>query len=582
MGFLLLLSALATSINGDVILSPDSTDGDVSISFGSHAIVSDSEWVLATAVQEPPENWAVEIELGGVYQFSNKKSTVSVTVDGNCMDTQCDMFWGFGDGNKYITFAQDFDGGLWVRNKNQEGMYAFPACGGQLARGDLTEIMTEYTSEEAKGFWRFRDILGQGDRTNFEEITTEHNDHTWPVTVEVTNDMDRHEVTFRFFSDNVDVECVYDDVFAPNTNLIAAMTPDVGQNAKDDIEIYSVSASIDRPFSPMGTSSFTPGGATHDVSYKLGEHASLGDSEFMLATAVQVAPEDWAVEVDLSGAYRFNDKKSTVTVTADGHCIDKQCDMFWGFGDGNKFITFAHDFDNGLWVRNQRQKGLYAFPPCGGSLAEGDLKSVFAQSTSTETKGFWRLRDNLAQGDKTRFEEISTAHNGRTWPVHIEVTNDMDRHEVTFRFYSDNVDVECVYHDAFAPNADLIVAITPDVGKNAKDDIALYNVAVNIDNSPAFGHGGIVHGGVIQAPVANAKRPAVSRKGKPTGGARQDSEPYVLVLDPKELMIIGLLVVNVVVCVVMAVMCMASRRRTRKYIGVPMGTESEMEEIQVE
>lgn len=92
------------------------------------------------------------------------------------------------------------------------------------------------------------DSLAQGDRTDFEMFSDLHNGHNWPVTIEVTNDVDAHQVTFRFVSDTVDVECVYDDVFDANTALTAAISPDV--STKDDLQIYSLSvASMSSPHS---------------------------------------------------------------------------------------------------------------------------------------------------------------------------------------------------------------------------------------------------------------------------------------------------------------------------------------------
>ena len=83
------------------------------------------------------------------------------------------------------------------------------------------------------------DALGQGDRTAFEMLSELHNKDTWPVTIEVTNDIDANQVTFRFVTDTVDVECVYDDAFAAETTLTASIAPDVSTD--DDMQIYSIS-----------------------------------------------------------------------------------------------------------------------------------------------------------------------------------------------------------------------------------------------------------------------------------------------------------------------------------------------------
>ncbi len=69
-------------------------------------------------------------------------------------------------------------------------------------------------------------------------MSQDHNGHTWPVTINVTNDRNAHQVTFRFVTETVDVECVYDDVFDAHTALKATISPDV--STLDDMQIYSV------------------------------------------------------------------------------------------------------------------------------------------------------------------------------------------------------------------------------------------------------------------------------------------------------------------------------------------------------
>merc|ERR1719474_1655033 len=355
-----MLGVLGNRRHEDVSFSPgdELSRNGVSLGFGSQSEISDSTWYLGTQARVAPDDWALEIDMHGAYRFDEGRSTVTVSVDGQCLHNQCDMFWGFGDGNKFITFAHDFDGGLWVRNKQQKGMYAFPQCGGRLAVGDLTMVLANSQSTENKDFWRMRDNLGQGDRTNFEEISTEHNDNTWPVTIEVTNDMNAHQVTFRFYSDTVDVECVYDDVFAPNTDLIVTIAPDVGQNDKDDMHIHSVSVSSDcgdggngngngggfghvaraKSANPRGKGkqavgkgskfsagngnpqnvlgnrrhedvSFSPGDelSRSGVSLGFGSQSEISDATWYLGTQARVAPDDWALEIDMRGSYRFDE-----------------------------------------------------------------------------------------------------------------------------------------------------------------------------------------------------------------------------------------------------------------------------------
>merc|ERR1719295_1046366 len=239
---LLLAAALAIRLNAKVTLTPKDyeSNDDVSLTFGSHSRMKKRSWRLGTDDKVAPEDWAIEVHLSGDMVFTERTDTVSVSANGECIDSQCDLFWGFTDGHKFITFAHDFDKSLWVRNKVQSGMYIYPPCGGSMAEGNLVTIMAD-SSTAKRGFWELRDDLGQGDRKNFELITEENNGPTWPVTIEVTNDLVAHQTTFRFVSDTVDVECVYDDNFDSNTDLVATISPDV--STRDDLQIYSLTAS---------------------------------------------------------------------------------------------------------------------------------------------------------------------------------------------------------------------------------------------------------------------------------------------------------------------------------------------------
>ena len=61
------------------------------------------------------------------------------------------------------------------------------------------------------------------------------------MTIEVTNDLVAGQTTFHFVSATVSVECVYEDTFDTNEDLVATMSPDV--STKDDLQIYSISVS---------------------------------------------------------------------------------------------------------------------------------------------------------------------------------------------------------------------------------------------------------------------------------------------------------------------------------------------------
>ena len=86
-----------------------------------------------------------------------------------------------------------------------------------------------------------RDALAGGDYNNWYEISTEHNEDNWPLSISVTNDIINGETTVRFFSPTVDLECVYNDVFEPNVDLTMGWNPDpASSNNPDEVEFDSI------------------------------------------------------------------------------------------------------------------------------------------------------------------------------------------------------------------------------------------------------------------------------------------------------------------------------------------------------
>ena len=51
------------------------------------------------------------------------------------------------------------------------------------------------------------------------------NGNTWPITIEITNDVSSNEVTVVFDSATVHLECVYSDVFDTDTDLAFGIYP---------------------------------------------------------------------------------------------------------------------------------------------------------------------------------------------------------------------------------------------------------------------------------------------------------------------------------------------------------------------
>jgi len=167
--------------------------------------------------------------------------------------------------------------------------------------------------------------------------------------------------------------------------------------------------------------------------------------------------------------------------------VTSECDMFWGFGDGQKWLTVFHDFesDGGANAKADGvQNGFWVYPPCGGPLADGDIESVLAGSTSSGDYPWNVVRDQLAAGDRTNWHYLSSNLNGDTWPVTVEVTNFVGEDASTFHFLSDSLNEECHFTEAFLDGTDLFVAIQPDLQNGTHDDIRVHSLSVDTNVIP--------------------------------------------------------------------------------------------------
>ena len=64
------------------------------------------------------------------------------------------------------------------------------------------------------------------------------------------------------------------------------------------------------------------------------------------------------------------------------------------------------------------QAGMQIYPPCGGSLASGDISSILVGSSSYDSDSWYAVRDALAGGDRNNWEQLGGLEifNGDTWP----------------------------------------------------------------------------------------------------------------------------------------------------------------------
>ena len=97
-----------------------------------------------------------------------------------------------------------------------------------------------------------------------------------------------------------------------------------------------------------------------------------------------------------------------------------------GFGDGNKYISFAMDFDGGINnFGSPAIDGMLIYPPCaatcsaqGVSLATGNVSEILKGNRAYNTDNAYSIRDALSGGDTSDWERFggSLVYNGNTWP----------------------------------------------------------------------------------------------------------------------------------------------------------------------
>jgi len=203
--------------------------------------VSSAAWTLEGQTSDESEDWAVQLTLSDDFEFSSWISTVDFQVNGKVVthDDQGDLFFGFGDGAKYFTFGADFDEGI-NNGADKRGLLIYPACGGSLASGDVSTLLSNSKQYGSNAFYAVRNALAGGNKDNWHLIGGSgvyNGNDVWPVTIEVTNNVIANQATVRFISATQNLECVYDGLFQSDSDLVFGIDPDAGD---DIININSV------------------------------------------------------------------------------------------------------------------------------------------------------------------------------------------------------------------------------------------------------------------------------------------------------------------------------------------------------
>merc|ERR1719295_2151715 len=258
----IILFVLIGAVNGDSTIvtveesiTPSFSNGDVDsieVNCGDHCqVTDDNKWFLSAQKSDEIEDWAIEVDLSDAFALSSGLSSISFTIDGERVNSEADMFMGFGDGDQSISFSTDFDGKM--SSGSYSGVIVYPPCGSPLAAGSVSDILSNSQQYASNAGIAVRHALADGDRSEWRQFGGErhNNGNSWPVTIEIVNDEDANAVTLRFISENSgdddlskgSVECVYTGTFDEG-KFTFGMLPDLGNGNDDDFNIESIDIAV--------------------------------------------------------------------------------------------------------------------------------------------------------------------------------------------------------------------------------------------------------------------------------------------------------------------------------------------------
>ena len=142
--------------------------------------------------------------------------------------------------------------GAFHRGDEQYGMHIYPACNGSLATGSVSDVLVDTNNYDSDSFYAIRKSLAGGSYDNWDRWGSDVeyvNDNTFPITIEITNDVADNQVTVVFDSDTQHLECVYSDHFDPDADLVFALYPDPDSDSFqiDSITISSTNSELTIP-----------------------------------------------------------------------------------------------------------------------------------------------------------------------------------------------------------------------------------------------------------------------------------------------------------------------------------------------
>lgn len=219
-------------------------------------------------------------------------------------------------------------------------------------------------------------------------------------------------------------------------------------------------------------------------------------------------------------AYPFgfnSDTTTSISISMNGTCtISSACELFMGFGDNQRYITFAFTLDDAMigYEGDPSNSQLVMIYP-GDSLAIGNLSILLNNVTTTYYLDYiYDIRDDLSGGNG--FTHSLSTEEDASWPITVSITNDVDSNQTQIYFENGARSATHTLNGTFASDSDLYFGFIPDMNSAETEGAEIYGIDVTLSS-----------GYPTMSPTAD---PTSNPTAKPT--VQMDGE-YVLIAQHK-------------------------------------------------
>lgn len=175
---------------------------------------------------------------------TDQTSSISIVINGSKPYTECDVLFSFGDGHHYISAMIAMDGGLRLENGLEFAtVWVYPTSGG-FGIGNVSTLLPVTNSNTSTWAQAARDAISGGDYNNFEPISTV-DDRSWPIIVDITNDLDANQTDIVISNGLRSASFYVTGTFNTGSSLGFGIINDLA--SYEGIEIYSIEVGLSEP-----------------------------------------------------------------------------------------------------------------------------------------------------------------------------------------------------------------------------------------------------------------------------------------------------------------------------------------------